>query len=185
MSYQNHGCIRTNKVIDVQKERVGTGLESYPITLAQAKAWLKMTDIDDDDDIIQRLIEEGTDWLEELCGISITETAVTSYLQVHNRVELPYGPVMAITAVNDIPYDPAVNNCVYPTTGFANLSGHGTYKVEYDAGYTSPPTALIGALYGYIAYAYENRGDDFDMSSDKFASVALNKALPFTRNYAF
>jgi hypothetical protein len=182
-----HQCIRSNRSIDVQRVRTSNLPEDLPVSLQTAKEWLKMAGIDDDDALIQELISEAVDWLEEYCGLSIVPQTITAYLIVKNRIELPYGPVNTITSVNDAAYDPLTSTCnlFNPSTGFVNISGYGTYTVEYEAGYTVVPPALIGAIKAYVAYAYEHRGDDFDETSTEFVSTAAHKAFPFTRNMVF
>lgn len=180
MAYPYEMCIRTNKEIDVQRTRLEGDL---PITLAEAKIELKMTGIDDDDTIITRLISEAVDWAELFCGVSIVPQKVVAYLEVKNRMELPYGPVVSIDLINEVA--PLDFSCFIPATGFVTLHGYGRYTIEYTTGYAVIPPSLLGALYGYICYAYEHRGDAFDEGSVEFAQVAINKAFPSSRNIGF
>jgi hypothetical protein len=176
-------CPRSNTVIDVQRARIDNTEEGWPVTLENVKAYLKMDGITDDDLIISQMITEGIDWIENYCSISFVPQTVTAYLLIKNRIELPFGPVVSIEAINDVT-DFNVD-CLYPATGFVNLTGYGRYKVDYTAGYTEYPPGLIGALYGYVAYAYEHRGDQFDENSTEFAAIAAKKAFPFTRDICF
>lgn len=183
MAYPYQECIRTNKILDVQRTRISADVVDLPITLDQAKAWLKMDGITDDDEIIQTIISEAFDWIEEYCGVSIVPSNVVAVIEVKNRAELPYGPVTDVTSVNE---DADISGlCLYPATGFVNVATPGRFTVGYTAGYTVIPAALLGAVYGYISYAYEHRGDDFDENSNEFATVACKKAFPFSRNIGF
>lgn len=176
-------CPRSNKVIDSQRERTGTSPDDWPITLAQVKSYLKMDGINEDDAIISEMIDEAIDWIENYCSISLIPQTVTVYLEVKNRIELPFGPVVSVDSINDITDFNA--DSLFPATGFVNLCGYGRYTVVYTAGYATIPASLIGALYAYIADVYEHRGDAYDETNPDFASVAAHKAFPFIRDICF
>ncbi len=183
MPFQVDTCPRSNKVIDEQRTKIDATPTGWPVTLEQVKSYLKMDGIEDDNAVISQMIDEGIDWIERYCSISILPQTIVAYLEIKNRIELPFGPVASIESINGVT---AFNtNCLFPQTGFVNLSGYGRYTVEYTAGYEVVPAALIGGLLGYVAYAYENRGDAFDENSEAFASVCAHKIFPFTRDICF
>jgi hypothetical protein len=183
MDYRTSACPRSNKAIDIQRVKIDPSPFGWPVTLEQVKAYLKMDGISDDDDIISQMIEGGIDWIEEYCSVSMVAQSVTAYLEVKNRIELPFGPVTSIQSINDVTDFNA--DCLFPATGFVNLSGHGRYKVEYTTGYAPIPALLIEALYAYVAYAYEHRGDNYEENNADFASEAAHKAFPFIRDICF
>ena len=174
--------IRTNVILDVIERTRDS--DALPITLAQAKAYLKMEDIDDDDALIESLIKEAVNWLETYCDISAVPQEVTAYLQVKNRIDLPCGPVTEIVSV--VPDNGSDNRDIKPVPGFARINGYGLYTITYKAGYTTLPDALTGAILSYIAYCYEHRGDDaIDENAPEFALQARHKAFPFIRSIDF
>lgn len=176
--------IKTNVVLaDPIRVRESAAL---PITLDQAKAYLKMTGIDDDDPIIEQLISEAVDWLETYCDISAVPQTVTAELQVKNKIYLPCGPVVSITTVT--PSEDAGTHTVMSIPGDGAIKGCGIYTVVYEAGYPDGqlPAALKGALYSYIAYCYEHRGDNaLNENAPEFAAQAKQKAFPFIKSISF
>lgn len=183
MLYQTGICPRSNKVIDVTREKTDATPTGWPVTLEQVKLYLKMDGITDDDMVIEQMVDEGIDWIENFCSISILPQTVTAYLEIKNRIELPFGPVVSVDSIND---SATIDlSCLFPSTGFVNLSGYGRYTVVYTAGYDVMPPALIGALLGYVSYAYEHRGDAFDETTTEFAAICTHKAFPFIRDICF
>lgn len=189
MAYPVNACAMENLVLDVVvADPIIPVAEA--ITLAQAKHYLKMEGINDDDDIITELITEARIWAEKFCAISILSKTVTAILQVKNRIELPYGPVIDISAVV---IKDRLGNIVVPgcTTivgldgGFPHIAGYGQFQVEYDAGYPIVPADLIGAMLAYIAFAYEHRGDDLEETEANFAPIARKKAFRYKRQMGF
>lgn len=183
MAYHVNGCIRSNKVL--QADRVTTDPLALPITLEDVKTELKMTGIDDDNGVIERLMYEAVDWIQEYCGISLVDSTVTATIEIHNRQLLPYGPVKSITTIDGVAYS-ASNACQFiGTTGDVRMVGYGRFTVVYNAGYVNIPPSLIGALYAYIAYVYEHRGDDLDETNTEFAAKAKRKAFPYIQTFGF
>lgn len=180
MAY-NNDCIRTNIVTGVPSRVLDS--DDMPITLEQAKAWLKMEGIDDDDLIINDLISEAVEWVQEYCGISVMPQTVTAYIQVKNSLELPYGPVLSVLTVDGL--ELYGSNILDMPNGFVSISKPGKYPVVYKAGYDPVPAGIIGVIKAYIAYAYEHRGDDLEEVTEKISPVAIQKALPYVRNVGF
>lgn len=192
MAYLPSSCnpITSNRITSISKvPTLSVDPLTYPVTLEEAKKWIKMDLIEDDDDVIQQIIFEAVDWLEEYCGISVVENTVTSTVTIHNRQYLPYPPVKAVTNVY-------VNNTTEITdwTGNPNftglpgetmIQGYGTYKVVAKCGYDVLPAKLKGALLAYIAFAYEHRGDNLDENDTNFAPVARAKAQSYIQAIAY
>lgn len=156
-----------------------------PITLDQAKAYLKMTGIDDDNAIIEQFISEAVDWVQEYCGVSIIENDVVAVVEIHNRISLPYGPVKEVSKVNGAV--PVTTGCyeLFPATGDVRIHGNGRFTIEYTAGYDPIPPKLLGAMYAYIAFVYEHRGDDLDENGSDFAPEARKKANAYVQTIVF
>lgn len=157
-----------------------------PITLDEAKKWLKMELISDDDDLIEELIVESRMWVERYCAISMVPKSVKCIVNLHcnGSVELPYGPIdkdsIVVTDINSNEI-----TCGFRLLGdtgtFIDIQGHGIFNISYSSIAHSVAT-LRGAIKAYIAYAYEHRGDALSDEADKeFAKDAKRKAYPFMR----
>jgi len=172
--------IYCNAVIDTDIQPVSTPVE--PVSLDDMKEYMKV-DYDDEDSFIQSLITEAREWVERRCGISVIPKNITAILQVLNSQELPYGPINTDIDIT------VSGNKNYTLTGikFISLNGYGIYEVNYNAGYTSVPEGIIGAIKSYVAYCFENRGDNLNIeSSDNlFAKEARYKSSFFKRNIGF
>lgn len=176
--------IVSNNILSINREETVT---TEPVTLEQAKAWLKMEAIDDDNDIITTLITEARDWVEKYCGITLVQREVSATLEIKNRMELPLGPVDKATIVVTNYNGDTVDSPVLTGNGvsFILLNGHGQFNVEYTAGYEIIPPALILAMRQYITYAYEHRGDGLSEDRKEYAYESRRTAFPYKRNLTF
>lgn len=174
--------ISSNKLIDATKTLALVQQEF--VTLAQAKAWLKMENIDDDNDIIQDLLNETIDFAEQTCGISIRSYAISGIFEIHNRIELSYGPVTAVASITNAS-GTALDTSRYllgAPIGYPRLQGYGVFTVEYTTGYTTLPAGLQLALKTFLAFSYEHRGDNMDRNDAEFAPIAKKMLFPYKRN---
>lgn len=159
-----------------------------PVTLAEAKAWIKVADsYSDDNTIITALITAARQILEEYLSISIASKTYTVVLKnLLGDMELPYGPITSITSVTDWDGDALTLNTDYILSGedFKRLDTKTDYiKFVYVAGYSTVPEALKLAIKMQVGYMYEHRGDELDtlgMSKD-----ALMVAKIYSRNGVF
>ena len=71
---------------------------SEPITLAQAKNYLKV-DFDDDNDLITSLIASARVRLEKYAGVAMSARTLQVVAYVDEFIELPYAPLNNITKV--------------------------------------------------------------------------------------
>lgn len=180
MLYNDHCKIISNRVLSVEKSEISA---DPIVTLDQAKSWLKMDGITEDDLVIQGIIDAAIDWAERSAGISIRMCTVIAVVEIHNRIELPYGPVNLIQSVNDKSMsDLPVNQFIGPAYPWPRLQGNGVYVAVYNAGYVSIPPNLFLALKSYIAFCYEHRGDNYDEKDTDFAPVARQQLSKFRRN---
>jgi len=134
-----------------------------PITLAQAKAWLRVTH-DDEDNIISALITSARQRCEGLINKSFVERTVTAIVKNDlGNIKLPYGPVGNVTGVFDIDGNELTGGN-YSLTGVADKRlGYpmtGYVKVVYTAGYAVLPQQFKTALLCQLSWLYVHRGDE-------------------------
>lgn len=136
---------------------------SEPVTLTQAKAWLRVTH-DDEDTLITALITAARQKCEAYCGKGFVSRTVTAIVRNDlGNVRLPYGPVTTVTNVYD--YDGnELTGSDYNITGVADKRlGYpmlGYVKVVYTAGYASLPQQFKTAILMQLAWMYTHRGDE-------------------------
>jgi len=161
--------------------KVTTAPASEPITLTEAKNWLKVSS-SSEDDIITMLIESERQFLEsKLNQKLVTQTIIQkidSFPVGQNPIYLEANPVQSITSIT---YKDAIgstdtfnssNYTLDSTSGRARvylkqdkewptlISEDESVTVEYVAGYgaeSAVPPKLKRLLYHGIGYAYENR----------------------------
>lgn len=136
---------------------------SEPITLTQAKAWLRVTH-DDEDAIINALITAARQKCEGYCGKGFVSRTVTAIVRNDlGNIRLPYGPVESVTNVYDIDGNELASGD-YNITGVADkrlgypMSDY--VKVVYTAGYSSLPQQFKTAILTQLAWMYTHRGDE-------------------------
>lgn len=176
--------ILTNAVIDVVLNEGDSVV--FPVTLDKMKEYLKVSTTADDDLIIE-MIQEARIWVEKRCGISIVEKEVTAILEVMNEQELPYGPIQkdtiaVLNSEGDTVTDPVL---IGLDGGYISLRGNGRFEVSYTAGMATVPQDLQGAIKAYVAFSYENRGDELDKSTQPFAVLARKKSNMYKRTIGF
>ena len=136
-----------------------TDMVSEPVSLTEAKAWMRIKDFTDDDALVGSLIESTRRHLERYTGLSFGTKTVETILDIEDDVELPYGPVQSVTSVylrNGTAWEAVTE---YVLTGSTlKVYGKGTYKVRYQAGYISCPDDLRTDIKVLTAWQYENRG---------------------------
>ncbi len=150
-----------------------------PATLAQAKAWLKVTD-DSNDDIISALITAARQICEGYTGLSFVERTVTAVVKNElDNIRLPYGPVGNITSATDVDGNDFDG---YIITGISHkrLCYRCSYaKVIYTAGYAVLPQHFKTALKMQLSWMYVHRGDeDFNLiASDAKAILSPHRSM--------
>jgi len=134
-----------------------------PVTLAQAKAWLRVTH-DDEDDIISALITAARQRCEGLINKSFVERTVTAIVRNDlGNIKLPYGPVNTVSSVSDSEGG-EYGSGDYNITGISDKRlGYpmASYvKVVYTAGYVALPEQFKTAIKMQLSWMYTHRGDD-------------------------
>lgn len=142
-----------------------TGTE--PITLDEAKAWLRV-DGAADDTLITSLITQSRELVEQYLNYSIVETTIVCTATPRKELVLPFTPVVTIASVKDEEGE----DVDYTWNEFYISFDKGTYSVTggsneyvqtvttYDAGLPEIPGGLKLGLLEVMSWLYENRGDD-------------------------
>jgi len=171
--------MRYNDIIEVQVTTDVAGLAAEPVTLDMVKRHLNLlfdttgsAVFDDDDTYLTDLVTQCRESMEESLNVSM---AVKTYRAILRNecggIEIPYGPVTAITSVKDIDAVLLVDGDTYQLRGnqFKWLESPVSCYVDiiYTSGYTPAniPKGLKRALLEEIAFRYNNRGD----GTNKFA----------------
>lgn len=153
-----------------------TGL-TEPVTLDEAKNWLKVR-VTDDDVVITALITAAREYCEGYTNLSFAPRTVTAILKNQlGDIRLPYGPVNAITIMYDYNGDEITTDNYTLNGVLGNRICYPTYdyiKVIYTAGYSVLPKQLKTALLMQIAWLYVHRGDEEGDKISPDAKAILN-----------
>lgn len=137
---------------------------SEPITLAQAKNYLKV-DFDDDNDLITSLITSARIRLEKYAGVAMSARTLQVVAYVDEFIELPYAPLNNITKVeywdNGSWVEMSLGEYYVLGTTYKKIymvaNNRMEYRFTYTCGYTTVPQPMITALYKLIADLYDYR----------------------------
>lgn len=163
--------MQNNYVIEKYATPIGT---TEPLTLAEAKAYLRITHTSEDT-LITELIVAARQAIESVTGLSLVPSTVVALIDNSGgNIELPLGPYVKDLAIADVNGDAVTDfelrglqfKTLYePTTDYLVC----TYKAGYTAAtfetYPILPTDLLNAIKDQISFLYENRGDGMDVSS--------------------
>ena len=144
-----------NAVLEVKQVESSV---TEPVTVQEAKDWMKV-DLTDDDTLIEELITVARKQVEGYLCISLVPKTITAILNnSQGGIELPYGPVASITSVKDED-DIAIEATEYLPQG----EDYKTIKTPYDylkvVYVTEANTEYKTGVLQQILYLYENRGD--------------------------
>jgi uncharacterized phiE125 gp8 family phage protein len=165
-----------------------------PVTLAEAKAHMKVTS-DEDDDLITALIEAVTQWAEAYTGRDSRENVWTLTIdEFEDRIELRRSPVASITSVK---YIVSGSPVTISSSVYYLKKGHQWSEIllqedqtwptdldEIEAGIeiefkTEAPRHLgrmKAGMLQHIALLYENRGDcDADTAKSSGATLLYDQ----------
>lgn len=155
-----------------------------PVTVDEAKAWIKV-DVADDDDIIEQLITTARQQCEQYLKISLVERTITAtLLNQTGGIELPYGPVNSIESFTDLD-DNDIDADSYKMRGedgnfkWLQTSFCEAVKITYTAGYTSLKKVFKTAISQQTAWLYENRGDA--KMADQLSPMVIATLKPYRR----
>ena len=152
-----------------------------PITLAEAKAWIKVdTAITADDILITELIKAARMQVEGFLGISLIQRTVTAIINNSaGDIELPYGPLVSFTSLTDEDGTAiAADDYELRGIGFKYLHEplYDYMTAVYTTGYTALPENFKTAVKEQVAWLYDNRGEAKELSE-----IVYNTLKPFRR----
>jgi uncharacterized phiE125 gp8 family phage protein len=191
-----------NQIINVTED-FGSGDITEPVTLQQAKDYLRLggfesdesgeQDFDFDDTLIEAMIQEGRMWLERFTGQYIVPRSLSVVLlNQAGGITLP-GPVSGSIEYENYNGDRITDSLRvigdrYPKI-ITQWSNSGEYNVRvvsprgfsieddyitasYEVGYSEYPDWVKNGILAYVAWAYENRGDEAAGSPERAAAIA-------------
>lgn len=153
-----------------------------PVTLQQAKTWLKV-ETDDEDTLIASLIPAARARAEWHTGRAFITQGWTLWLDSASAgIEIPLPPLRAVTSVTlyradggedvldtgDYSVDVPGSRLVFRAAP-ANLRAVGGIAVAFTCGYggaAEVPAPIVSAILLLLAALYEHRGDDAAPSPD-------------------
>ena len=150
-----------NAVLDVYfSDESGT----EPVTVDEAKGWLKISDdITDDDDLLTELITVARQMCEKYSNISfITRTVKATLKNSLGSISLPYGPHGAIASYKDYNGEDVASTIVKVKGDQFKVLYEPCIdyiEITYASGYTTLPYDLKRAVLCQVASLYESRGD--------------------------
>jgi len=162
---------------------------SEPITLAQAKNYLKV-DFDDDNDLITSLIASARVRLEKYAGVAMSARTLQVVAYVDEFIELPYAPLNNITKVeywdNGTWVEMSVGDYYILGTTYKKIymvaNNRMEYRFTYTCGYTTIPQPMITALYKLIADLYDYRESSVeDSKPNSNVTSAYELIKPYKR----
>lgn len=176
-----------NQIINVEIISGDSPPVTEPVGLAEMKDYLRLQgfvsnedspadEFDFDDDLIEDMITEARIWAEQFIGgdnrmhmIMPRDIEVVAQNEA-GGIKIP-GPVRgAIVSVddNDTTIDPVIVGTVFPKVDTAYCN---PITLSYSAGYTTFPAWVKNAIKAYVAFAYENRGDEQVKSPERAAAI--------------
>jgi uncharacterized phiE125 gp8 family phage protein len=170
--------------------KVTTDLGAEPLSITEAKAWMRIVDYTSDDTLIESLVKSTRMNLEKYTGLSFGGKTIETTLD-NDRLEfeLPYGPIVSVTSVQKWFDDEWVTLTpdadYYVVNDTVKVFTYAKFKITYTAGFTTLPDDLLTDIKVLVAWQYKNRGMNFQADKDNQASVTQ---YPYTnllnaRNY--
>ena len=168
-----------------------------PVTLAQAKAWLRVESGNDEDDLIGALIPAARARAEWHTGRAFVAQGWTLWLdRAALCIEIPLPPLRGVTTVTL--YAPDDSATVLDEGGYTvdlagarlllkapplNLRGLNGVAIAFTAGYgdaADVPAPIVQAILQIVAALYEHRGGDTVPTPDNaLALLAPYRTLHF------
>ena len=135
-----------------------------PITVAQAKAQLRITG-SDDDTYLALLIDAVTDFAEDQLSASLMPRTLLANFYGEELLILPRGPLIDVVSIADYSGGPITDYDLSHVGNSARATPTGAHagyplSVTYRAGYASAasiPAAIRVALLTHVGALYENR----------------------------
>jgi hypothetical protein len=130
-----------------------------PVSVATAKAYMKIN-FTDDDSLIESLIKNARIWLENYTGKAYGTRSIklTIEMTAGEWYELP-GPVQSVDGVESVN---GYGSCNFTLLVGSQLQMHvtGIYSIFLTYGFTTIPEDAKNDILSITAYTYQNRGID-------------------------
>jgi len=160
-----------------------------PVSLTEAKAWIRYS-ATDEDDLIVSLVKTARLLLEKYTGLAFVKKDMEVLIDVQDRfVDLPYGPLGTITKVVDhtnfggsMELTEGTHYEIIGQTIRTYMSG--LFLFTYSGGYTTLPEGLKTDIKKVAAWLFQNRGVQFDAEEElkKTTTWASLNAHAYSRN---
>lgn len=153
-----------------------------PVTVDEAKDWLRV-DYDDDDDVIEGMIKGARQSIEQFLNIALVDKSVVVDVKTtceEDLIRLPYvdsaqGEIEVTDIDND---DSAVETDNYKIRGAqVKINYYGYFSIAYDIEAGEIPEAIKEAIKMEVAERYKNRGENDN--TEGLSKGAINKASSF------
>lgn len=123
---------------------------SEPVTLAEAKEYLRVFH-DTEDNVVTQMIANARKVLEMSTGLSLVEQTIEVHTVMHDVFTLPYGPVTNVISATIDGVD-IEDDYINEQTGI--IEGTGVLDAKYEAG----PYECTMAMLELVSFYYWNRG---------------------------
>lgn len=178
-----NGSFAFNAIHNVE-DVSGSGGVTEPVTLQEAKDYLRLSgfqpdddspadNFDFDDDLITSMIVEARKWSEQYTGVHLVpKTLQVTLTNGVGMMRIP-GPVSGTITWNDQDGG-SITAARMIGAIFPKIESNSTARqvLQYDAGYgTDCPDWAKNAIKAYVAWAFENRGDVDAGSPERAAAI--------------
>lgn len=184
----------TYNAIHSVEDITGSGTITEPVSLQEAKDYLRLEtftfdddspadEFDFDDALVSSMITEARMWCEQYLGgeflmVGLIPRTIEVWLtNGAGPIRIP-GPVTS--ALSDITFADKNGNAVtsevfWMGATFPKLDGGFSDRVKlvYDAGYDVPPEWVKNAILAYVVWAYEHRGDEDQVKGSPERAAAI------------
>jgi len=160
-----------------------------PITLVEAKNYLRV-DYNEDDDLIEALITSSRVRLEQYAGVAMTPRTLQVIAYVDELIELPYCPIGTILDVEYLSGSDwvglgesdyiaiGVNTMKIVPVGFYSME----FRFTYTCGYNDVPSSMKTAVYKLLSDLYEYRESSVESSKPSANLMTAYELMrPFKR----
>lgn len=178
-----------NQIINVDEE-FESGEITEPVTLQQTKDYLRLggfvsdesgeQEFDFDDALIEAMISEGRMWLEKYTGQYVVPRSLNVVLLNQAGGQKLPGPVSGDVIIYDYDDESGLDLQMVGTKfpkiitpyGCDYQSPNNQLRAVYEVGYNEYPAWVQNAILAYVAWSYENRGDEQAGSPERAAAIA-------------
>lgn len=172
--------------------KIVSDLTTEPVSLSDAKLWMRIADYTSDDTLITSLIKSSRILLEQFTGLSFGTKTIEATFDITNEADIPYSPLQSMTSVyrrDNNTWTLMTNNVDYWILNDSiKVAFPGLYKLTYQAGYASLPESLKTDIKVITAWQYENRGLKFqsntvgqNLSADQYPFINLLNSRNFRK----